>query len=288
MGKVPVGKKKNTTIPVFVVSGGKGLAGQTMVHSLIIQYQNDNIPVKVIPNVQNVRKIREVVQKVKNACGLLVHTMVKTELRKELLKECESQGVRNIDFMGPLADFLEQELGLKSVAIPGLYRRINHQYFERMDAIDYTMNHDDGLNPQRLQNAEIILTGVSRSGKTPLSVYMSMFGWKVANIPLVKGIEPPNELFNVDPRRVFGLTISLSHLISIRNKRLSQMGDTHNATYVDQVKVREELRYANFIFEKGGFTKINVTNKPIESSANEIIGLVSDRFGYEDRELRDY
>ena len=153
MDEKPVKRKKNRTIPIFVVSGGKGLAGHTMVHSLIIQYQNDHIPVKVIPNVQSRKKIREVVQKVKNSCGLLVHTMVKTELRRELLRECDIQGVRNIDFMGPLADFLEKELGLESVAIPGLYRRINHQYFERMDAIDYTLNHDDGLNPQRLQNA---------------------------------------------------------------------------------------------------------------------------------------
>lgn len=281
-------KKKNTTLPIFVVSGGKGLAGHTMVHSLIIQYPEDHIPVKVIPNVQTDKKIREVVAKVKAASGLLVHTMVKTELRKVLLAECEKQGVRNIDFMGPLAGFLEEELGLKSVAIPGLYRRINHQYFERMDAIDYTLNHDDGLNPQRLQKAEIILTGVSRSGKTPLSVYMSMFGWKVANVPIVKGINPPEELFNIDPKRVFGLAIGMSHLISIRNKRLEQMGDLKNANYIDQTSVREELRYANFIFDKGGFTKVNVTNKPIESSANEIIGMVSDRFGYEDRKPGNY
>jgi len=281
----PTGRKKKTTIPIFVVSGGKGLAGHTMVHSLIIQYPDDHIPVKVVPNVQSEKKIKEVVCKVKAASGLLVHTMVKTELRKILLRECEEQGVRNIDFMGPLADFLEEELGLRSVAIPGLYRRINHQYFERMDAIDYTLNHDDGLNPQRLQKAEIILTGVSRSGKTPLSVYMSMFGWKVANVPIVQGIDPPEELFKVDPRRVFGLTISLGHLISVRSKRLEQMGDLRNANYVDQTKVREELRYANFIFDKGGFTKVNVTNKPIESSANEIIGMVSDRFGYEERKL---
>jgi len=284
----PTRKKKNTTIPIFVVSGGKGLAGHTMVHSLIIQYPEDHIPVKVIPNVQTDKKIREVVAKVKAASGLLVHTMVKTELRKILLAECEKQGVRNIDFMGPLAEFLEEELGLKSIAIPGLYRRINHQYFERMDAIDYTLNHDDGLNPQRLQKAEIILTGVSRSGKTPLSVYMSMFGWKVANVPIVKGINPPEELFNVDPKRVFGLAIGMSHLISVRNKRLEQMGDLKNANYIDQNSVREELRYANFIFDKGGFTKVNVTNKPIESSANEIIGMVSDRFGYEDRKLGNY
>jgi len=278
-------EKKKTSVPIFVVSGGKGVAGHTMVHSLIIQYPEEKIPVKVIPNVQTFSRIKEVVLKVKNANGLLVHTMVKTELRKQLLKECEEHGVKNIDFMGPLADYLEEELGFKSVNTPGLYRRINHQYFERIEAIDYTMNHDDGLNPQRIHQAEIILVGVSRSGKTPLSVYMSMFGWKVANVPLVKGIPPPKELFEVDPRRVFGLSISLSHLLSIRNKRLTQMGDTQNETYIDQISVREELKYANFIFEKGGFTIINVTNKPIESSANEIIGLVTDRFGHTEHEM---
>ncbi len=280
--------KDRTTLPIFVVSGGKGVAGNTMVHSLIIQYPDNKIPVKIIPNVQSVKRIREVVEKVKASGGLLVHTMVKTELRNELLKECALQGVKNVDFMGPLADYLEQDLGLKSISIPGLYRRINHQYFDRMEAIDYTLNHDDGLNPQRLHKAEIILTGVSRSGKTPLSVYMSMFGWKVANVPLVNGIKPPKELFEVDPNRVFGLTISLSHLLSVRSKRLSQMGDSQNATYIDQIAVREELRNANFIFEKGGFTQINVTNKPIESTANEIIGMVSDRFGYEDRKFSEY
>jgi hypothetical protein len=278
----------NKTIPIFVVSGGKGVAGNTMVHSLIIQYPDNKIPVKIIPNVQTVQKIKDVVKKVKNAGGLLVHTMVKTELRKELLRECKENGVKNIDFMGPLADFLENDLGLKSVSIPGLYRRINHAYFDRMEAIDYTLNHDDGLNTQLLNKAEIILTGVSRSGKTPLSVYMSMFGWKVANVPLISGIKPPDELFEVDPNRVFGLTINLNQLLSIRAKRISQMGDSQNMNYLDQKSVTEELRHANFIFEKGGFTRINVSNKPIESTANEIIGMVSDRFGYEDRKFSEY
>ena len=273
--------------PIFVVSGGKGVAGHTMVHSLIIQYPDNKIPIKVIPNIQTEDKIIGVVKKVKDAEGVIVHTMVKTELRKILLKECEQQGVRQIDFMGPLATYLEEELGLQSVSIPGLYRRINSQYFHRIEAIDFALNQDDGVNPARLKQAEIVLTGVSRSGKTPLCVYMSMFGWKVANVPLVKGIDPPAELFEIDPRRVFGLSISLGYLISIRNKRLSDIGDANNELYIDQRHVREELRYANFIFEKGGFSRINVTNKPIESSANEIIGMVSERFGYSERRLSD-
>lgn len=279
-------EEKSKVIPIYVISGGKGLAGHTMVHSLIIQYTENKIPVKVIPNVQNEEKIIEVVQRVKNAGGLLTHTMVNTNLRKRLLQECEKQGVKQIDFMGGLANFLEEEMGLHSVNTPGLYRRINSQYFDRIEAIEYTLNHDDGMNTQRLLNAEIILTGVSRSGKTPLSVYMSMFGWKVANVPLVKGIEPPKELFEVNPKRVFGLSITKSHLIAQRHKRLNQMGNFNNENYIDNHHVQNELRYANFIFEKGGFTKINVTNKPIETTANEIIGLVADRFGHQESKIK--
>jgi regulator of PEP synthase PpsR (kinase-PPPase family) len=115
---------------------------------------------------------------------------------------------------------------------------------------------------------------------------MSMFGWKVANVPIVKGIQPPKELFEVDPRRVFGLSISISALLSQRHKRLEQMRNQSNPNYIDNLHVREELRYANFIFDKGGFTKINVTQKPVETTANEIIGMISDRFGHVERKIK--
>jgi regulator of PEP synthase PpsR (kinase-PPPase family) len=282
---MPKKKELLSSVPIYVISGGKGIAGHTMVHSLIIQYPDNKLPVNVIPDIQTEEKIIEVVQRVKKAGGILTHTMVNSELRQILIKTCENYQVKQIDFMGPLADYLEKELGLKSVNVPGLYRRINAQYFDRVEAIEYTLNHDDGLNTRRLADAEIVLVGVSRSGKTPLSVYMSMFGWKVANVPLVKGIDPPVELFSIPPSRVFGLNISLSNLISQRHKRLEQMGNQSNTDYIDQRKVGEEIRYANFIFEKGGFTVINVTSKPIETTANEIIGMISDRFKHKDRKL---
>jgi len=282
---MPKKKDQFSTVPIYVVSGGKGIAGHTMVHSLIIQYPDNKIPVNVIPDIQTEDKIIDVVQKVKKTGGILTHTMVNSDLRKILIKTCEKYEVKHFDFMGPLADFLENELGLKSINVPGLYRRINAHYFDRVEAIEYTLNHDDGLNPKRIAEAEIILVGVSRSGKTPLSVYMSMFGWKVANVPLVKGIEPPEELFHINPARVFGLNISLSNLIAQRHKRLEQMGNQTNTAYIDQRLVGEEIRYANFIFEKGGFTVVNVTSKPIETTANEIIGMISDRFKHQDRKL---
>jgi regulator of PEP synthase PpsR (kinase-PPPase family) len=273
--------------PIFIVSGGKGIAGHTMVHSLLIQYPNNNVPVSVIPDIQSPEKIKEVVLKAKNISAIIVHSMVNSGQRKLLLDYCHSEGVREIDFMGPLADYLEKELGLVSISIPGLYRKINAQYFDRIEAIEYTMNHDDGFNIRNLQRAEIVLTGVSRAGKTPLSVYMSMFGWKVANVPLVMGIEPPEELFHLDPERVFGLKISSTHLIPQRAKRMKSLHQSGNVDYIDSRKVNEEIRFADSVFERGGFTVINVTNKPIETSANEIIGYISDRFGYDDQKIKN-
>ncbi|MBN2164925.1 MAG: kinase/pyrophosphorylase [Marinilabiliaceae bacterium] len=268
---------------IFVVSGGKGVAGHTMVQSLLIQYPQNKLNVKIIPEVQTIEKIQSVIEKAKAVNGILVHTMVNSNLRQILIDECCKKNVKQIDLMGELASYLENELGLQSVNVPGLYRRINAQYFQRIEAIEFTLNHDDGLNPGHLLKAEIVLTGVSRAGKTPLSVYLSMFGWKVANVPLVKGIHPPEELFEIDSNRVFGLQINANQLISHRHKRLTAMGNVDMSDYVDIQKVRKELQYADLIFEKGGFTKINVTNKPIESSANEILSHITERFGYHDQ-----
>ncbi|MFC2137326.1 pyruvate, water dikinase regulatory protein [Bacteroidota bacterium] len=279
--------RDKNTIPIYVISGGKGVAGHTMVHSILIQYPNSNIPVRVIPEVQTDKRIEEAVLKVKKNNGILTHTMVNSTLRKKLIEACKKHDVKEIDFMGPLANFLDNELKLISVSTPGLYQRTNALYFDRIAAIEYTMNHDDGLNTKNIKDADIILVGLSRSGKTPLSVYMSMFGWKVANVPLVEGIAPPDDLFKVDPLRVFGLAIGESNLIAQRHKRLIQIGNMDNIKYVDNNLVKKEIRYANFIFEKGNFTKINVNNKPIETSANEIIGLISERFQHDSKKIRN-
>ena len=271
----------NDSIPIFVVSGGKGVTGHTIVETLIIQYPENRLKVKIIPDVRTEKEVIDVIKKVKEANGILSHTMVNSDLRIFLIEECKKQQVRQADLMGSLADIIENDFGLQSVKTPGLYRRINAQYYKRIEAIEYTLNHDDGLNTQKLYDADIVVTGVSRCGKTPLSVYMSMFGWKVANVPLIKGIDPPKELFEIDKNRVFGLNINLNHLIIQRQKRLKDLGNLSNMNYVDPKFVSKELQYVNFIFEREGFTKINITNKPIESSANEIIGLIFDRFDRE-------
>jgi regulator of PEP synthase PpsR (kinase-PPPase family) len=196
----------------------------------------------------------------------------------------QSGSVRAYDFEADIILFFFTLI--PSLQSPGLYREINQQYYERIDAIEFTLNHDDGLRPHKLHNAEIVLTGVSRSGKTPLSVYLAMYGWKVANVPLVFGIEPPKELFEIDPNRVFGLSISSGQLISHRMKRLKSLENTENTSYVDERLVAQDLRHAHFVFEKGGFTIINVSNKPVETSANEILNIMATRFEYRGRRLK--
>ncbi len=272
--------KGNTPPPIFVVSGGYGLTGNHIVQSLLIQYPNNNIPVIIHAEVNNEEKVMKLVGKAKEQNALVTHTMIDRVLRHKLISCCEANGVRHIDYMGQLADYLDEQLDIEPLLHPGLYRKANQEYFERIEAIEFSLSHDDGMGHERLRNAEIILTGVSRAGKTPLSVYLAMFGWKVANVPLVKGIQPPKELFEVDPRRVFGLHISLSQLISHRKKRMESWNNAQNELYVNESLVKEELRHAMFIFERGGFTVLTVTNKPIESTASEITNLMSERFSY--------
>jgi hypothetical protein len=211
--------------------------------------------------------------------------MVNPDLRKILNDICTEFKVHYIDLMGDLANYLDQTLDIEPLKHPGLYRELNHKYFDRIDSIEFTLSQDDGMSPQRLNEAEIILTGVSRAGKTPLSVYLAMYGWKVANVPLVKEVPPPEELFRVDPQRVFGLHISVSQLIAHRTKRLKSWNNHRNEDYLDQRSVMEEIRKAMFVFDKGGFTVVNVSNKPIESTANEILNIMSKRFNYRGRKL---
>ncbi len=278
-------QKRILPAPIYIVSGGRGIAGNNLVQSLLIQYPENDIPVEIVSHISTEDQIFDTIMKAKTDGGLIAHTMVNPDLRIKINELCKEFDVRVIDLMGSLADYLDENLSVEPLKHPGLYRELNHQYFDRIESIEFTLSHDDGMSPQRLQEAEIILTGVSRAGKTPLSVYLAMYGWKVANVPLVNGIHPPKELFKVDPNRVFGLHINAGQLIAHRKKRLLGWNNHQNESYIDEREVREEIRKAMFTFDKGGFTIVNVSNKPIESTANEILNIMSTRFSYRGRKL---
>jgi regulator of PEP synthase PpsR (kinase-PPPase family) len=152
-----------------------------------------------------------------------------------------------------------------------LFRQLRLEYFDRIAAIEYTMAHDDGVHPEGWGLADIVLVGVSRSGKTPLSMYMSMLGWKVANAPIVLGLPAPPQLLDLDSRRVIGLTIDLERLMALRQKRHEQMGVPASSDYIDPQRIHEELQFALKLCRQHGFIVINVSERPIETTADEII-----------------
>jgi len=272
-------KGTSTRCPtIFVVSGGKGLSGTNVVRAVLIQFPEYKCSIKLVPDVNSKEMIVETVKRVKSKNGVIVHTMVDPNMRKELIGACKEIGVENFDIVGGLSDYLSETLKTEPISKPGLYRMSNLEYFRRVEAIEFTMKHDDGLNVHRICKADIILTGVSRTGKTPLSIYLGMFGWKVANVPLILGHKPPDELYIADSKRIFGLNTTTNYLIAQRTNRVRELGLSADDDYVNPRKVRMELDYARNIFEKGGFYTIKITHRPIETSANEIISVLNDRF----------
>ena len=272
---------------IYVFSGGKGLSANSIVQSVLVQFPENRIPLKIIPFIMDGESLEKGIQEVNNSGGLIVHSMVNREIRELLVARCKEFGILEFDLMGNLITHLSAILKQEPVNEPGLLRKMNLEYYDRIEAIEYTIASDDGLNPKSIHDADIVLTGISRTSKTPTSVYLAMLGWKVANVPLVQGIEPPEDLFLVDPGRVFGLDINTTRLVSHRIKRLSDFGHDDSTEYINPKAIRNELDYALSIFRRGGFTVIKVTNKPIESVANEIIEILSLNYSEQSRRKGD-
>lgn len=259
---------------IFIVSGGVGASGEQVVNTVLAQFPEQNVPVFTIKHVRTASQIEEVVTRAQTQQAILVHTLVDGELRAFLTTIASQKGVPAIDLMGPLLEQLSATLGRAPVNQPGLYRQLHRSYFERVAAIEYTMAHDDGKRPDEWDQADIVLAGVSRTGKTPLSIYLSVLGWKVANVPIVPETAVAPQLFQLDPARVVGLIIELDRLLTFRRQRSSQMGISRTLPYADPTRIAEELDFARRIYRRGRFTIIDVTDKTVEASANEIIARI--------------
>lgn len=257
--------------PIFIVSGSVGASGEQVVNTVLAQFPEQNVPVFTLKHVRAASQVEEAVNQAQAQQGILVHTLVDGEMRTLLTAVAAQKGVLAIDLMGPLLDQLTAVLGQPPVSQPGLYRQLHRSYFERVTAIEYTMAHDDGKRPEEWHQADMVLAGVSRTGKTPLSIYLSVLGWKVANVPIVPETAVAPQLFQLDPTRVVGLTIELDRLLTFRRQRSSQMGISRNLPYADPTRIAEELDFAQRLYRRGRFAIVDVTDKTVEASANEVI-----------------
>ena len=263
-----------TTNPLFVVSGGDGTSGEKLVNTVLAPFKDVNVPVIIEPYVHTRERVEAVVARAVAAKATLIHTFVDPELRYLLIELAHAQQVPAFDLFGPLLNHLSHMLGQAPLGRPGLYRDLHQEYFRRVEAIEFTVAHDDGKRVHELAQADIVLVGVSRVGKTPLSVYLSMLGWKVANVPLVPSITPPEELFQVERRRVVGLTVTPEKLLAHRRWREQNLGISGGA-YSTRAPVIEEMRAARHLFYQHGIAMIDVTDKPVETSGEEVLALIT-------------
>lgn len=259
---------------IYAVSDGTGKTAEGVVLAALTQFDDSNLEITRVSQVRTASQIHKVINEASRTGGFIVHTLVSTEMRRLIFTEGRAADVQTIDLMGPMLARLTELLAVQPRSKPGLFKPFDSAYLQRIDAIDYTVRHDDGRNVDDLDQAEIVLVGVSRTSKTPLSIYLAYRGWRVANVPLVLGIEPPHQLFELPRRRVVGLIVNPQRLADLRKARVEHMG-TRIKGYADLEYIKREATYAYEIFSRrSDWPLVDVTTKPVEETAAEVVALI--------------
>jgi regulator of PEP synthase PpsR (kinase-PPPase family) len=262
---------------VYVVSDSTGKTGWRVVRAALLQFDTTNAAIKRVGGVQDEAAVMAVVEEAAENGGLIVHTLVSPGLRRVMLDAGRRRGIITIDLLGPVLTRLTEALQISPKAVPGLFEQLDDEYFARVDAIEYTVKHDDGRNPEDLRDADLVVVGVSRTGKTPLSIFLAYRGWQVANVPIIHGMEPPPQLFDVDPRHVVALTIEPERLLSIRQVRVKRLSSTHAFQYATKRHIEKEMEWFRQILRRGVWQVVDVTFRSIEETASEIMEMVRPR-----------
>jgi regulator of PEP synthase PpsR (kinase-PPPase family) len=257
---------------IFVVSDGTGRTAEQMLKAALTQFPGANVEIVHKVGVRSENQIEEIVAEVVNQKGFIVHTLVSEQLHGDMIRICRLHNIDAIDLMGPLLSRLSHHLENSPTGEPGLFFSLNKEYFKRIDSMQFAFNHDDGQRDEDYEKAEIVLVGVSRTFKTPLSIYLAFKGWFVANYPIVLGVDLPDSLSKMPYGSVFGLMTQAHELSSLRLVRQHYLGGA-TGEYSTVNFVRKELSYAQNIFDHVEWPVIQVTNKPIEEIASEILAI---------------
>ena len=259
---------------IYVISDGTGRTAQQAVKAALTQFKGSNPEIKRYGDILNIQQVMEVVSFAKAEKAIIIHTLVTDKLREELVKLTRIHHVESIDLMGPLLHRLSDHLSADPSEEPGLYRVLSDSYFRKIETMQFAIKHDDGKRIYNIDKAEIIILGVSRTFKTPLSIYLAFRGWYVANVPIILDFPVPDEVLQIPSEKIYCLTTYPSRLTQLRRAREDRL-KVSTGNYADPVYVRKEINYANRIFDSHpDWQKINVTSKSIEEIAAEIITLL--------------
>ena len=237
------------------------------------QYQGIASIEHIYPLIRNLDQLERVIAGIQSSPGIVLYTLVDTELAERLEKACIEAGSPSLSVLAPILGLFQSYLGPASAPRPGAQHVLNSDYFKRIEALNYTMMHDDGQMPDDLEGADLILLGVSRTSKTPTSIYLANRGIKTANVPLVPGVPLPAAVENLKKPLIVGLFASPERIVQIRQNRLLALNATQDSPYVDRTSVADEITRSRRLFSERGWPTIDVSRRSIEETAAAIMDL---------------
>ncbi|BDG61371.1 pyruvate, water dikinase regulatory protein [Caldinitratiruptor microaerophilus] len=261
---------------VFIVSDSVGETAELVTRAAAAQFDGGRVEIRRFPMVDNPADIDEVVEQARHQPTLIVYTLIVPEIREHMRRRAAELGIPAVDIMGPMLDGLRQVTGVEPHLRPGLVHRLDEDYFLRVEAVEFAVKYDDGKDPRGCLKADAVILGVSRSSKTPVSMYLAHRKVKVANIPLVPEVPLPEEVYQV-PHKVVGLWVDPHKLLQIREERLRTIGLRADANYANLDRIMQELQYAEEVYRRLGCPVIDVTNKAVEETAVRVLEIIHHR-----------
>ncbi|ALS29550.1 pyruvate, water dikinase regulatory protein [Paenibacillus cisolokensis] len=256
---------------IYICSDAVGETAEAVAKATLRQFPSDGVRLKRYGHIKTEDEIIRIVAEAARTGGFIAFTLVQPELREMMREEAQRRGVRAVDVMGPMLQAYVDTFGSFPKREPGLLHSMDDAYFRRIEAIEFAVKYDDGKDVRGLVEAEVVLIGVSRTSKTPLSIFLSHKGIKVANLPLMPEVKPPVELIANRDRLIVGLQMQHDHLLRIRSERLRSLGLPFGSQYASAERIAEELAYADEVMASLGCPVIDVTNRAIEETAGIII-----------------
>lgn len=257
-------------VAIHILSDSLGETADAVARAAAAQFPHGAFRVERLPKITSVEELNSCVEL---HCGeecVFFYTLARSDLRAAMQLVVRQHGVKAIDIMGPGVELLASVSGMVPRGVAGTMRTPDEAYFDRIEAMEYAIAHDDGQRPEGLIDADVVLIGVSRTSKTPLAMYLAAKGFRAANVPLVAGSTPPEELFSLDPRRVFGLISSVETLLQIRTRRMDELG-SYVPGYAEREQVECDLEEAHAIIRRIGCYTIRTDKRAIEETAQDII-----------------
>lgn len=260
---------------IFVLSDSLGETAEAVARACVSQFDKEVIDIVRIPYINSESQIEEALEETALKGGVLCHTIVSESFREYLHKRASELGVVTVDILGPMLTAVGSISASQPRLTPGMVHKLDQEYFKKVEAIEFAVKYDDGKNPAGFAKADIVIIGVSRTSKTPLSMYLAYKKIKAANLPLVPEVPVPQELFTIPPKKIVGLIIDPYKLNTIRSERLRTMGLGSNATYADINRINDELDFAKGIMRRIHCPVLDVSNKSIEETSAMIMEIVA-------------